>query len=155
MKGILIILAGSMLLLSGTTALAAEEHGHGKGHGREEHGREEHGKHHNDAQMAKLHKMMPRYGKAQVSISAALESGDLKVIAKETAYILSTTADLKKSKPHKNPAELEVFRKIAASFEQDVKKTADSVKKGDLAGAKAAFAAARKRCDACHAKFRD
>ena len=150
MKGILILLAGSMLLLSGTTALAAEEHGHGKGHGREEHG-----KHHNDAQMAKLHKMMPRYGKAQVSMNAALESGDLKVIAKETAYLLSTTADLKKSKPHKNHAELEEFRKIAAGFEQDVKKTADSAKKGDLAGAKAAFAAARKRCDACHAKFRD
>lgn len=150
MKGVLILLAGSTLLLSGTTALAVEEHGHGKGHGREEHG-----KHHNDAQMAKLHKMMPRYGKAQVSISAALESGDLKAIAKETAYILSTTADLKKSKPHKNSAELEEFRKIAAGFEQDVKKTADSVKKGDLAGAKGAFAAARKRCDACHAKFRD
>jgi len=150
MKGILLLLAGSMLLLSGTTALAAEEHGHGKGHGREEHG-----KHHNDAQMTKLHKMMPRYGKAQVSMNAALESGDLKVIAKETAYLLSTTADLKKSKPHKNHAELEEFRKIAAGFEQDVKKTADSAKKGDLAGAKAAFASARKRCDACHAKFRD
>ena len=130
MKGILILLAGSMLLLSGTTALAAEEHGHGKGHGREEHG-----KHHNDAQMAKLHKMMPRYGKAQVSMNAALESGDLKVIAKETAYLLSTTADLKKSKPHKNRSELDEFRKIAAGFEQDVKKTADSAKKGDLAGA--------------------
>lgn len=149
MNGALIFLAGSMLLWSGTAA-AMEDHGHDS----RQHA--DHGvKHNSDAQMARLHKMMPRYAQAQVSMNAALESGDLKAVARETAYLLSTTADLKKSKPHKNHTELEEFRKIASGFEQDVKSTAVSAEKGNLAGAKAAFAGARKWCDTCHAKFRD
>lgn len=130
----------AVFLVSGV-AFAAAGHGHGK--------------HQMDAQMAKLHKMMPRYGAAQVSINAALDDGDLKTVARETAYLLSTTSDLKKSKPHKNIKELAEFRKIAAGFERDVRKSAEAAKKGDAAGAKEAFAGAEKACDACHAKFRD
>lgn len=119
----------------------------GGGHG--------HGKHQMDAQMMKLHTMMPRYAEVQVSMNAALAKGDLDGVAKEAAYLLSTSADLKQSKPHKNLTRLKEFEAIAAGFEQDVKRTAESAGKGDLAGAKSAFAAAEKRCDSCHAKFRD
>lgn len=143
-----ILLAGSMLLSSGT-AVAMEGHGQDRKH------HAEHAKHSSDAQMALLHKMMPRYAQAQVSIYAAMEKGDLKAVAKETAYLLSTTADLQKAKPHKNLAALEEFRAIAAGFEQDVKMTAIYARKEDLARTKTAFAGALKRCDTCHAKFRD
>jgi len=152
MKSVVIILAGAMLLASATMALAVDADGHG--HGKEPGGKQ-HGKHRQDAQMARLHKMMPRYARAQVSIDSALRRGDRLAIAKETAYLLSTTADLKQSKPHKNPGGVEEFKEIAAGFELDVKLTADSAKRGDLAGAKAAFASARKQCDACHKRFRD
>lgn len=114
-----------------------------------------HGKHHPDAQMAKLHKMMPRYAESQASIDAALEKGDTATVAKETEYLLSTTADLKKAKPHKRSKELKEFQKIAKEFEKDVKSTAELARKGDLAGTRASFSSARKRCDACHVKFRD
>ena len=136
------------VLITSATAFAKEEQGHG------DHHKESTGKHHADPQMVKLHKMMPKYAKAQAAISAALQNGDLKAVAPETGYLLSTTADLKKSKPHKNVSELEHFKKIAAGFEQDVKNTAQFAGKGDRAGAKAAFADAQKRCDVCHAKFR-
>lgn len=142
MKRVTTMLAGAVLLVS-SPAFTAGEHGHG------------HGGHRPDAQMAKLHKMMPRYGAAQASINAALGAGDLKAVAKETAYLLSTAADLKKSRPHKNIKELAEFRAIAAGFERDIGKAAESAKRGDLAGAKAAFAGAEKGCAACHAKFRD
>ena len=116
---------------------------------------EAHGKHMADANMAKMHKMMPNYAKFQARINAALEKGDVATIAKETGYLLSTSGDLKKAKPHKQLKELKEFHKIADDFEKDVKNTAELAQKGDLNGAKASFANARKRCDACHAKFRD
>ena len=47
------------------------------------------------------------------------------------------------------------MRKIASAFEGEVKGTAALAKKGDFTGAKAAFANAQKKCDECHAKFRD
>jgi len=140
MKRLLALLGCAFLLTSGT-AFAQQGHAHGR--------------HHPDAQMAKLHKMMPKYAAAQAKINAALEMGDLAAVAKETKYLLSTTADLKKSKSHKQQADLAEFKKIAANFEKDVKNTADSARKGDLEGAKAYFASAQKRCDACHVKFRN
>lgn len=142
MKKVLTMVAGALLLMSGAS-LASEEHGHG------------HGKHHTDAQMAKLHKMMPKYLKARVQIKAALEKGDLKAVGKETSYLISTMPDLKKSKPHKNLTELEEFKQIAARFEQDVANTADFAKKGDREAAREAFSAAEKRCDECHKLFRN
>lgn len=133
-------LALSVFVMS-TPVLAKDDHGHNK--------------HHADPQMAKLHKMMPNYARAQAGINAALETGDLATIAKETSYLLSTTADLKKSTPHKNQSRSAEFRKIAAAFERDVRSTADAAGKGNREAAQAAFAGAQKRCDACHRKFRD
>jgi len=113
-----------------------------------------HGKHHTDMQMTKLHKMMPNYAKSQARINAALEKGDVAAIAKETGYLLSTAADLEKSKPHKKSKELKEFQKLAKEFEKDVKATAESARKEDIEGAKASFSKAEVACDSCHAKFR-
>jgi len=111
--------------------------------------------HHHDGQMAKLHKMMPKYASSREAINAALAKGDLVAVNKETAYLLSTTADLKKSKPHKRLKELEKYQQMAGEFEQDVKNTAESARKGDLDGARSSFAKAQNLCNTCHAGFRD
>lgn len=134
------IVAIVAFLMSYAVAGASQEH--------------EHGKHHKDAQMAKLHRMMPRYAKTQALIQAALEKGDLKGVVKQTDYILSTTPDLKKSTPHKNSAQRAEFIGFASDFERDVEAVADAAKKGDLEGARGAFASAVKQCNSCHAKFR-
>lgn len=140
MKFVTSLIAGAILLTGGMSfAHEGEEHGH----------------HHHDAQMAKLHEMMPKYAEAQATINTALEKEDVATVVKETGYLLSTVADLKKSKPHKKLKELADFKKIAGKFEQDVRQTADSARKGDVSGAKAAFAEAQKRCAQCHNKFRD
>lgn len=140
MVKVLILLVGTLILAAGSSFA---------------HEGEEHGYHHHDAQMAKLHKMMPRYAKAQSSIEAALEKGDTAAVAKETEHILSTTADLKQCKPHKRLNELKDFQAMAAGFEKDVKSTDHFVRKGDLSGAKTFFAKAQQWCMSCHAKFRD
>jgi len=114
-----------------------------------------HGKHHADVQMAKLHKMMPKYAQSQDKINAALEKGDVATVEKETGYLLSTTVDLKKSKPHKRLKELKDFKKLAENFEKDVRLTAELARKGDITGAKASFSEAQKHCAACHTEFRD
>lgn len=137
-RGVVLLLGG--VLLTGT---ANAKEGHGSGG------------HHVDARMAKLHHMMPRYAKAQAKINAALEGGDLKTVLEETESLLATTADLKKSKPHKKAKELAEFKRLAAGFERDLQQTAENARKPDLAGAKASFAEARKKCLACHAKYRD
>jgi len=134
-------LIGSFLLLSAVVSFAHEG--------------ESHGKQHADAKMAKLHKMMPEYAKSQERLNAALEKGAVAAIAKETGYLLSTVAELKKAKPHKHLKDLKAFQKIAEQFEKDVKSTEDLSRKGDLKGAKASFASVQKRCTDCHAKFRD
>ncbi|MBJ6750240.1 cytochrome c [Geomonas anaerohicana] len=136
---VMTVIAAAMLL---ATAVADAHEG------------QHHDKHHVDAHMAKLHKMMPRYAKAQVLIVTSLDKGDLKGVVKQTDYILSTTADLKKSTPHKNVAKLKDFQGIVSDFERDVTVLADSAKKGDLQGARAAFASVAKRCNSCHETFR-
>jgi soluble cytochrome b562 len=115
----------------------------------------EHGHEKADAQMAKLHKMMPRYQSSQQAIKTALEKGDVATIEKETAYLLSTIPDLKKSKPHKRVKEVGDFRAIADRFRKDIESTVAFAQKGDLGGAKASFSDAQKQCNACHTKFRD
>ncbi|MBJ6800812.1 cytochrome c [Geomonas propionica] len=137
-KGMTIVAAA--FLLSYAVADAHENH--------------EHVKHHTDVQMAKLHKMMPRYAKAQALIQASLEKGDVKGVVKQADYILSTTADLKKSTPHKNVEKLNEFQGLAGDLEHDIRGLADAAKKGDLEGARAAFASAARQCNSCHAKFR-
>jgi cytochrome c556 len=113
------------------------------------------GKHKADPQMQKLHDMMPMYAQIQAKINEAIEKGDAAAVEAETGKILAPTPELKKAKPHKNLKEIKTLRKIASAFEGEVKATAAQSKKGDFAGAKAAFANAQKKCDDCHAKFRD
>ena len=140
MKRILTLLGCAFLLMQGVS-LAHEG--------------EMHGDHHAEARMNKLHRMMPKYAKSQTRINAALEQGDVGTVSKETGYLLSTAADLKKSKPHRKRKDLKEYRSIAGSFEKDVKSTAERAGKGDFEGAKAAFSNAQKKCSACHVKFRD
>ena len=116
---------------------------------------EMHGEKHHDARMSKLHKMMPMYAQIQAKVNSAMGKGDAATVAAEAEKILATIPDLKKSKPHKNLKKIGTFRKIADDFSSDVKATAVMAKKGDLAGATAAFKKAGERCDECHSKFRD
>ena len=116
---------------------------------------ETHTKHKTDAQMQKLHDMMPVYAQAQAKVSEALANGDAGTIKEETGKILATIPDLKNAKPHKNRKQIDTFRNIASAFAGDVRKTAALAKAGDFGGAKDSFQSARMRCDECHKKFRD
>lgn len=111
-------------------------------------------RHKGDEQMQKLHHIMPMYAQAQAKINEALAKKDAETTKAETEKILATITDLKKAKPHKNLKEIEAFRKIAAAFAGDVKKTAVLAKNGDFVGATGAFQSAQGRCNECHAKFR-
>ena len=120
------------------------------------HDTEKHGKMASaDAQMKKLHAMMPILSQLSANLEAALEKGDVVAIDAEVGRILSTLPDLKKSKPHKNIKQLKKFAELAATLEKTITSTAVLAKQGDVAGAKAAFKNAKKTCAACHAKFRD
>ena len=141
MKKVMVTAACAILLAQG--AVYAHE------------GEKHQGRHKADAQMERLHKMMPVYAQIQAKISEAIEKGDGAAVEAETGKILATTPDLKKAKPHKNLKELKTFRRIATAFEGEIKETAALAKKGDFTGARAAFANAQKKCDECHAKFRD
>lgn len=133
------IIVAIVLTQSGAFAHEGEDHGQG---------------HKADAQMQKLHHIMPMYAQAQSKINKALSNGDVATINAETEKILATIPDLKKAKPHKNLSQIAAFRKIAVSFAGDVKKTAALAKTGDFGGAKDAFQIAQIRCNECHAKFR-
>lgn len=107
-----------------------------------------------DAQMQKLHDMMPMYAMALAKLEAALEKGDPTAVEAEAGKLLATTPDLREAKPHKNLKQLKTFRSIAAKFEGDLKETVELAKKGDFAKAKTAFGKAEAKCAECHAKFR-
>jgi cytochrome c556 len=141
MKRVAAITIFAFLLVQGV-AFAQEGEKHG-------------GKHMADPRMQKLHDMMPMYAMTLAKINVALEKGDAATVELETGKILATTSDLKKAKPHKNLKEHKSLREIASAFEGEVKATIAMSKKGDFTGAKAAFAKAQKKCDECHAKFRD
>jgi cytochrome c556 len=116
---------------------------------------ENHGeKHTADAQMRKLHAMMPMYGMALANLEKALEKGDLAAVEVEAGKMLATVPDLKKAKPHKNLRQLKTFRSIAAGFESDLKETVELAKKGDYVKARTAFQKAEAKCAECHSKFR-
>ncbi|MBI1919510.1 MAG: cytochrome c [Geobacter sp.] len=141
MKRISVITISALLLIQGG-ALAHEGEKH------------EQKTHKTDAQMQKLHGMMPTYGAALAKVEQALEKKDAAAVEAEAGRMLATTPDLKKSKPHKNIKQLKTFRSIAAGFEGDLKETVDQAKKGDFAKAGAAFKKAEAKCAQCHAKFR-
>lgn len=120
------------------------------------HGTEEHGKMKPaDAQMNKLHAMMPMFSVASANLETALEKGNISAVEAEAGKILAGLPDLKKSKPHKNVKQRKKFVDFAINLDKAVTSTVDLAKKGDLASAKVAFKNVEKICVACHAKFRD
>ena len=121
------------------------------------HGTENHGKKSMaaDAQMKKLHAMMPMFSLASAGLETALEKGEVTVVEAEAEKIITAIPDLKKSKPHKNIQQRKKFVELATSLEKAVASAVDLAKKGDFAGAKSAFKDVEKACAACHARFRD
>jgi cytochrome c556 len=119
------------------------------------HGPEGHGKMNPaDAQMKKLHAMMPMFSLASAQLETALEKGDTASVETESGKILAAIPDLKKSKPHRNVKQRGKFLEMATNLDQKVASTAELAKKGDFAAAKTAFKGVEAACAACHAKFR-
>lgn len=119
------------------------------------HGGMEHGNMHRDEAMVKQHHMMDMYAQTQAKINESLRKHDAKAAEVEAGKILATIPTLKALTPHKNLKEQKALPKIAAAFEANMKTVEAKAKKGDIAGAKAAFRKAEDRCNECHAKFRD
>ena len=109
----------------------------------------------NDMQMHKLHAMMPTFAVTSAKLKLALEKGDVTTVTAEAGKILAALPDLKKSQPHKNIDQREKFVELATNLEKTVTTTVSLAKKGDLAGARAAFKKVEDTCAACHAIFRD
>lgn len=108
-----------------------------------------------DAQMKKLHAMMPMFSIASAELETALEKGDSVAALVQAEKIKDAAPDLKKSKPHKNIKQRKKFVEIATSFDEAIISTVDLIKKDDIAGAKTAFKKVEEVCAACHATFRD
>lgn len=108
-----------------------------------------------DAQMKRLHEIMPMFSTASAKLEQALERRDAVAIERESGRIVDAIPDLKRSRPHKHLKQTKKFVVQAESFEQSVKTVAVLAKKGDFAGARAAFAEIESQCAACHAHFRD
>ena len=108
-----------------------------------------------DAQMQKLHAMMPMFSGASASLESALEKKVAAAVEVETEKILAAIPDLKKSKPHKNVKQKKKFIELATTLETALTATAARAKTNDFSGAMASFRKAEEVCAACHAKFRD
>ena len=120
------------------------------------HGAEKHGKTTAaDAQMKKLHDMMPMFSEATAKLEAALEKGDAAEAEAEAGKISAAVPELRKSKSHKHIKQRKLFVEQAGSLGAAAASTAALVKKGDFAGAKAAYKKIEEACATCHAKFRD
>jgi soluble cytochrome b562 len=118
------------------------------------HGTEEHGKMTMDAQMMKLHAMMPVFSVASAQLETALDKGDGPAAEAEAGKIVAAIPDLKKSKPHKNVKQRKKFLELATSLDKSVTLTKNLAQQGDFGGAKVAFKKVEEACAACHAKFR-
>ncbi len=120
------------------------------------HGTEKHGKTATTGdQMKKLHEMMPMFSVASAKLEAALGKGDAAEVEVEAGKIIAAVPDLKKSKPHKNIKQRKNFVELATKMDKAVISTVELAKKGDVAGAKAAFKRVEEACAECHVKFRD
>lgn len=108
-----------------------------------------------ETRMKKLHAIMPMFSVASAELETALEKGDTATATTQADRILAAVPDLKRSKPHKNVNQRKIFVGLATKLEETVTSTADLVKKGDIAEAKAAFKKVEGICAACHATFRD
>lgn len=118
------------------------------------HGKDSHDDH-ADAQMHKLHHMMPMFSVASAELENAIGRGDATAVKAQTEKILAALPDLKESKPHKNLKQLPAFKKIVAQFGDEVSTVRKLAEKGDFGAAKEAFGKLESRCAECHAKFRD
>lgn len=110
---------------------------------------------HVDAQMKKLHAIMPMFSLASAELESAIDKGDAIAAKVQADKILAAVPDLIKSTPHKNKKQISAFRSIAARFSDDVVSCRGLVEKADFREARTAFIALEKRCTECHAKFRD
>lgn len=108
-----------------------------------------------DAQMQKLHAMMPVFSIVLAELESALEKEDLVAASGQTDKILVFVPDLKKSKPHKNIKQRKKFVEHATSLDEAVSSLAVFIDKNDHSGAKTVFKKVEEACAACHAKFRD
>jgi len=117
------------------------------------HGTEGHGKT-AEAQMQKLHAIMPMFSVASAGLETALGKGDAAAVELESGRMLAAVPDLKKSKPHRNVSQRNNFLAFATNLEVALTSTVNLAKKGDFAGAKTSFTKVEKVCAACHAKFR-
>ncbi|MHB8122170.1 MAG: cytochrome c [Desulfuromonadaceae bacterium] len=108
-----------------------------------------------DAQMKKLHAMMPMLSVASAELESSLEKGDSSAAKIQADKILTAVPDLKKSKPHKNIKQRKKFVELASNLDETVTSTVELIQKNDLLGAKVAFKKVEEVCAACHAKFRD
>ena len=138
---------GVMFLVLGTITVC----GQASAHGTEKHGTSKPA----NAQMKKLHDMMPMFSVASAKLETALEKGDAATVEVEAGKILAALPDLKKSKPHKNVKQRKKFVELAKQQEETLTSTVDLAKKGDFVGARAAFKKAEGICAECHAKFSD
>jgi cytochrome c556 len=108
-----------------------------------------------DAQMKKLHAMMPMFSIASAELETVLEKGDSAAALVQADKIKTAIPDLKKSKPHKNIKQRKKFVEIATNFDEAIAATVDLIKKDDISGSKTAFKKVEELCAACHATFRD
>ncbi|MDD2900178.1 MAG: cytochrome c [Desulfuromonadaceae bacterium] len=108
-----------------------------------------------DAQMKKLHAMMPMFSLASAGMERALEKGEFTQLETEAGKITSAIPDLKKSKPHKKINQRRNFLEHVTDLETAVSTTVELAKTGNFIEAKASFKKVEGACTACHAKFRD
>jgi len=132
--------------LTGTTVLTATAFAHDMG---------SHGHGTSDAQMKKLHAMMPMFAVAVAGMDEALAKEDTATVKKEAHRILHEIPELKRSKPHKHAEQRKRFAEHADLLKAAVTTTMDLAGKGDLAAARHAFSKIGEACTACHAVFRD
>lgn len=107
-----------------------------------------------DAQMKKLHAMMPMFSVASARMETAIDKSDAATVEVEGGKILNALPDLKKSTPHKNVAQRKKFVTLAGTLDKTVRSTVELAKKGDFSGAKVVFRKVEETCSACHVKFR-
>lgn len=121
------------------------------GHGTEKHGQAKH----TDAQMEKMHHMMPMFSVAAARLETALANENLTATEAEANKILSALPDLEKSRPHKNLKNRPKFVALVKEEKIAVATTLDFAKKGNFVEARATFQKAEALCTECHTKFRD
>ncbi|TSK07836.1 MAG: hypothetical protein FPO08_00535 [Geobacter sp.] len=119
------------------------------------HGNEKHSEPvHMDAQMQKLHAMMPVFSVASAGLESALEKGDIAGADSEAGKMLEALPDLKKSRPHKHIKQRSEFVRLASDFEAKLISVRDLARKGEFKGAKSEFKKLEAVCAKCHARFR-